>query len=272
MSNRNWVAGAALGAIAGVGIALLFLAWADPGFRYPPYRQIGQQDAKDESGGNYKPIETPGFWKTYTTPADTYAQWIAAIAAIGSVGVSIWAVRLVRNTLVVNQRATTAAEDAVAITREMGEAQTRAYLSVSSVDAKIERMTGKDGAVAPHLTIKVNVINGGQTPARNAYCIGGITSVVKKTETVIAFETRARNEDFLPNKEYRALGHSIEFSDVDLASFKRNDFVIRVHGRITYDPVVGSKGKFVDYLYSVSADRAQDALDIERQKTGNASD
>ncbi|WP_404284104.1 hypothetical protein [Mesorhizobium sp. IMUNJ 23033] len=93
------------------------------------------------------------------TAQDTYAQWIASIAAIGSVGVSIWAVRLVRNTLVVNQRATAAAEDAVATTREMGELQTRAYLAVTG------GMVVYYGSRDPQVFIRVR--NAGNSPAFN---------------------------------------------------------------------------------------------------------
>ncbi|MES0158320.1 MULTISPECIES: hypothetical protein [unclassified Mesorhizobium] len=197
-------------------------------------------------------------------------------AAWWQVGVGIAGIIAILVTIGFTIRATNAAvrsadlaEKAIADAREMGEAQTRAYLGVSSVEARIEMISVLGDAPASFLTIKVNVINGGVTPARNVVCIGGITTIVKKTETVIASETKARNEDFLPSKEYCALGHSVEFGDEELARFKRRDFVIGVHGRITYDPVVGGKGRFVDYQYVVTAYRTQDPLQIERVKTAS---
>ncbi|QND65115.1 hypothetical protein HB777_15260 [Mesorhizobium loti] len=157
MSNRNWVAGAALGVVVGVGITLLFVAWSDPGFRYPPYRHIGQPHTQETrtDDSESQPVKTV-YWGLFTAQ-DTYAQWIAAIAAIGSVGVSIWAVRLVRNTLAVNQRATAAAEDAVATTREMGELQTRAYLSVTG--GTVVYFGSRD----PQVYLKIR--NAGDSPA-----------------------------------------------------------------------------------------------------------
>ncbi|MDX8446572.1 hypothetical protein [Mesorhizobium captivum] len=149
MSNRNWAAGA-LGVVTGVGIALLFLVWAFPGFRNPNYQEDRYQRASNA-------VIRPSLWETYTTPTDTYAQWIAAIAAFASVGVSIWAVRLVGNTLVVNRRATEAAEDAVAVTREMGEIQTRAYLTVTG--GAVVYFGSRD----PQVYLKIR--NAGNSPA-----------------------------------------------------------------------------------------------------------
>ena len=163
MSQRNRFADAALGLVIGLGIALLILVWAIPGFRDPAYQQITgetarQNDSREnpESHGN-KPEWRQWAGRLFSTK-DTIAQWIAAFAAIGSVGVSIWAVKLVRNTLVVNQRATQAAEDAVGVTREIGQAQIRAYLV---------GLGGEYSVSNNLLRYRISIKNIGQSPAVN---------------------------------------------------------------------------------------------------------
>lgn len=159
MSQRDRVADTALGLVVGLAIALLILVWAVPRFRDPADSKDRQQHTEQTTEGNEKPVETPGFWKTYATPSDTYAQWIAAFCALFSVGVSTWAVWLVRSTLVVNQRATEATENAVAATREMGELQTRAYLAVTGGTVVYY------GSRDPQVFIRVR--NAGNSPAFN---------------------------------------------------------------------------------------------------------
>ncbi|CDX60829.1 exported hypothetical protein [Mesorhizobium plurifarium] len=158
--------------------------------------------------------------------------------------------------------------------RHFGEAQVRAYLSVSKVEASLHPVANAGNATWV-LTIKVYAMNAGQTPARNVNCTGAIISVAKKLNSVIAFESRARNEDFLPTKEYLALAHSVPMSTADYEGFKHKGFSIRVNGRIKYDIVVGSMGRFTDYEYLLTPDdRGGDPprVHIERSKTGNDSD
>jgi len=83
------------------------------------------------------------------------------MAAFGIVatGVSFWAVIVVRDTLVVSRRATEAAVEAVAVTRRIGEAQVRAYLSCTGATYNIAEQI-----CAAEITIK----NFGQSPARRA--------------------------------------------------------------------------------------------------------
>lgn len=150
MRKRNRMADAALGLVVGLGIALLFLVWADPGFRHPPDSQIGKQHADNTRDGDDQPIQSPGFWKTYTTPTDTYAQWVAAFSALFSVAVSIWAVRLVRNTLVLNRDATIAAQDAVAVAKA---ANTDSVKAASAAYALAARQF--EAGFKPWLSVKV---------------------------------------------------------------------------------------------------------------------
>jgi hypothetical protein len=93
------------------------------------------------------------------TPSDTLAQWIAAVAALGSVGVSIWAVRLVSRSLKETRKATSTAITSNRIAREIGEAQARAYIQVRQIAFHFNAKTKV-------LKISGFVENSGQTPAR----------------------------------------------------------------------------------------------------------
>jgi hypothetical protein len=88
---------------------------------------------------------------------DSYAQWLMAFFSVLATGVSFWAVRLVRDTLEQSRSATTAAFQANEISREIGRSQTRAYLSVKTIEAQIE-----SGMLVFYATVE----NSGQTPAK----------------------------------------------------------------------------------------------------------
>jgi hypothetical protein len=92
------------GALIALGLAFLAIvclaaiaAW----FGNPAYHQVGQPNTEQIPA---KIVH----WGLFT-PEDTYAQWAMAFFAIVSTAVSIWAVRLVRDTLVLNRQATAAA-------------------------------------------------------------------------------------------------------------------------------------------------------------------
>jgi hypothetical protein len=157
MSNRNRFADAALGVVVGVGIALLFLVWAFPGFRNPAYQQERYQNAKDRETGEDNPVIRPSLWETYTSPTDTYAQWIAAVAALSGVAVSFWAVRLVRDTLRANTDAVDQARAANQIAEGTAERQLRAYMLTANCTMEL----APDNDPIAHVRIQ----NFGQTPA-----------------------------------------------------------------------------------------------------------
>lgn len=159
MSQRNKYAFGAIGLVLGVGLALLFLVWSFPGFRNPAYQQDRYRNAKNSETGEVNPVTRPSIWETYTSPTDTYAQWIMAILSLVATSVSIWAVWLVRNTLEETRSATKAAEGAVEITRKMGRAQTRAYIHIDVIE--LREVNSEFGSY-----IWIGCRNFGQTPAR----------------------------------------------------------------------------------------------------------
>lgn len=91
------------------------------------------------------------------TPSDTFAQWIMAILGVVATGISAWAVVLVRDTLDETRRAVKAADDAVVVTREIGQAQTRAYVHIESVFLSYE--------FGLHPNFSVTIRNVGGSPA-----------------------------------------------------------------------------------------------------------
>ncbi|MBM2711059.1 hypothetical protein JQK88_07315 [Mesorhizobium caraganae] len=160
----------AVGLFAGVALAFLFLVWAFPGFRNPTYQQERYQHEKNDENGKDNPVVRPSIWETYTSPTDTYAQWIAAISAIASFGVSIWAVRLVRDTLELNRAATEAAINASNASmeanrdaKELFAAEQRPWLSLRrpEISAAIS-----DGSVQVYFKAKAENI--GDSPAFQA--------------------------------------------------------------------------------------------------------
>lgn len=165
MSRGNRGAIFAVGLIIGVAATLLFLAWSFPGFRNPTYQDKRYSYATNDKTGEDNPVVRPSFWETYTSPADTYAQWIMAVLSFAATGVSLWAVILVRNSLELNRRATKAAEDAVAETRRIGEAQVRAHVSI--VGGGVFMRGGSPSEVERGMRpiISIRVKNYGQTPA-----------------------------------------------------------------------------------------------------------
>lgn len=147
MPKRDRFAYAALGFVAGLLLALLFLAWSVPHFRYPLNQQVtgettGQHNAYEES-------EEPGqkpewrYWaERLIQLEDTPAQWIMAAFAIVATGFSVvavvWAKRAVRT----------------------NEAQVRAYFRITNIRFEWEPIPYNQG-----FKVIVSWENCGQSPA-----------------------------------------------------------------------------------------------------------
>ena len=138
------------GALIALGLslaAIVIVVWlSQPASELAARPYLGGADYPLEHHG---PAE--GRWWPELAARDTYAQWIMALLSVVATGISIWAVKLVRDTLVVTR-------DAVADTRQIGEAQVRAYLTVSGGRYSV-------GMGSTRYDIKIK--NVGQSPARN---------------------------------------------------------------------------------------------------------
>ena len=145
----------ALVVLAIIVVGAIIVAWLGD-----PADQIIKNYGQPNSGGNDpsgKAVEAV-YWGIFTT-RDTLAQWIAAAAALLSVGVSIWAVKLVRRSLHEAQTATKAAFDANGIASDTAKRELRAYVGVPEV---------KFGPTSSGvLAIVTTAKNFGQTPASN---------------------------------------------------------------------------------------------------------
>lgn len=83
------------------------------------------------NGGEYAPI-VAGL-REFDPREDTYAQWIMAAFAIMATFASVWAVLLLRDTLTATRDAVRSADDAVKVTRELGQVQVRAYVAIGNI-------------------------------------------------------------------------------------------------------------------------------------------
>lgn len=89
---------------------------------------------------------------------DGWAQWAMVALSFFALLVSAWAVWLLRDTLKATREAVRSADDAVAITEKYGKVQLRSYVLVDTA-------TLGSGELGPF--VGVELINAGQTPARN---------------------------------------------------------------------------------------------------------
>jgi len=91
-----------------------------------------------------------------------WAFWMMIISGctllVTGIGI-VW----IRDTLVETRRAVKAADDAVKVTRDIGEAQISPYLSIVHASAFIDERNG--------ISFTVQVKNSGQTPAKNVHVI-----------------------------------------------------------------------------------------------------
>ena len=118
--------------LAAIALGLTTILALSPWLGNPAYAQEGQQNTEQVANGDDNPVESPGFWSTYTTPSDTYAQWIMAIFSAVATGVSVWAIILVRDTLKASTDAVELAREANNLTREAMIADKRAWIAIES--------------------------------------------------------------------------------------------------------------------------------------------
>ena len=148
MSKGNKFSYAALGLIAGVTLCITFAYFAFPWFSDPSYQQVVYIDTNGERWKEHQQESKPISGRFFTTQ-DSVAQWAMAIIAFFATGVSIWAVKLVRDTL-------DATRDGVLETRRIGEAQVRAYFSFGQLQYGLDQN---------EIRGLFSVTNTGQTPA-----------------------------------------------------------------------------------------------------------
>lgn len=143
----------AIGLLTGGGIVLNLFLWS-------AYRA-------NKTGEGEKPIPEDAqshpwvsiwdrFISTFIDPYDTIAQW--SMAAL-----SLVAVYLLWETLKASRKTLSATQEMTRDSKEIGEAQTRAYLSIKIAKAFVDE---KDGIV-----FEIEVHNTGNSPARDVHAI-----------------------------------------------------------------------------------------------------
>lgn len=156
------------GALVALGMALaaLVLVALIGWLRDPADSQIGQpttsqitEDQKTYVSESVARADQFNLWR------DSAAQWIMALFSVAATGVSIWAVRLLRDTLSETRRAANAAnsasdaaQEANSVQREIGQKQVKAYLTCIGGRYNIGEVWAFCG---------LDVMNSGQSPAKN---------------------------------------------------------------------------------------------------------
>lgn len=129
------------------------------------------------------------FWRAWFSRQDTVAQWLMMLSGFLAVGISLWAVLLVRRSLEQTReaiketrRGTIAAERSVEITADSAQRQLRAYVNV--INANVEWKNNRIIKLCVHFK------NTGQTPAKECrvytgYGIGCPNSIPEPDTTEI---------------------------------------------------------------------------------------
>lgn len=142
--------------VLGLAILAAFVfAPAPPVTAQPSNAQEQQQASGEEQASGSENFRNRGISRFVTTQ-DTLAQWLMAVLALAATIISIWAVILLRLTLRATQKGADFARETVAVTREIGEAQTRAYLFVEKATYKVTKDL---------FQFDVHLVNAGQSPA-----------------------------------------------------------------------------------------------------------
>lgn len=114
-------------------------------------------------------------WMTYATGATVVLTFIGLVALIRTLHHTKRAADYTGRMLREAKKATEAAQDAVVVTREIGEAQARAYLSIERAAAYMD-LGISDG---PGISAEVTVRNYGQSPAKEVHFAVEVACTVK---------------------------------------------------------------------------------------------
>ncbi|TIS89699.1 hypothetical protein [Mesorhizobium sp.] len=230
----------------------MFLVWTVPEFRNPANTKASQQYSEQAGGGNVKPIEAPSLWDTYTSPKDTYAQWIAAIAAIASVGASVLAIVLVARTLNETRKATNAAVRSSEIAERMLLDVERPHLFIENVGAYValsDEWFDLPEDKIPMPEVNYTIKNYGRTPAivieiRASARFGGLPEVphyhpgeIHDTERVIAVDEPFTPIQFCRTSVTHHMLHEMWLSQTYIEG--RTPIHFYFYGQITYKSVSG---------------------------------
>lgn len=160
------------GPLVVVGMALFAIVLTAFITNDPADQPVEQPSASAEEYPKEQQGPAEGRWLPEFSARDTYAQWGMAVLTLAATAVSIWAVRLVRDQLIETRKALCLSAEANKISRGIGQAQIRAYLSVRLTDIRFFPKCRKEAKeFRLHGRVDVTVVatlqNFGNTPARN---------------------------------------------------------------------------------------------------------
>jgi len=225
----------------------------EPSLTTPTDKPRPEHDGGSAEDGDENPHQDPNI-----ILGDGWAQWAMVVLSFFALGVSAWAVWLLRDTLKATRDAVRSADDAVEVTREIGQKQMRAYVNLQTADLH--------WSDEEPLQIKVIIENTGQTPARNVRrafqeVIGPIGPPIAldplPLENESGFSMRAKGEHAF------FVLTDIVMSDDLIDKIESEKWAIWLKGRIEYEDVFGDSWS-TSFIIS-----AQDAVHIKTRAMGD---
>ena len=181
------------------------------------------------------PGEPLGQGKPWITLSDTAAQWVMAISGVAAISISVWAVLLLKSTLNATrdtlheaEKTTKAAEETIAVTQRVANAQLRAYVGITEGSMDL----GGRNPIA-RFTVK----NTGQTPAY------GVTNWINGHAGETNEFGPPEGDDYVPRLDLMPGGDtkiSFPFDDpVSVVAADRLGIPLYVWGRLEYKDAFG---------------------------------
>lgn len=129
----------------------------EPSLTTPTDEPRPEHDGGSTEDGDDNPQQDPNI-----IFGDGWAQWAMVATSVLALGVSAWAVWLLKDTLKATRQAVRAADDAVEVQEKFGRLHTKGYLSLDRVNFTF-RYRGND---IVQVAAQIHVANFGNTPVR----------------------------------------------------------------------------------------------------------
>lgn len=131
---------------------------AEPPIVSPANKPSSEHNEGDPIDSGEEPDQYPSI-----ILGDGWAQWAMVVLSFFALCVSAWAVWLLKETLKATREAVRSADDAVTTTKEVGQAQVRAYVTINGVSALIDEQNRPK--------VEVCIRNNGASPAKSVKVI-----------------------------------------------------------------------------------------------------
>lgn len=237
----------ALVALGLILFAIVLVALIDINSRQPSGDEITpnnagqvQQQPKSDVTETEASASEFDFWR------DSFPQYLMAGFAVVATGVSWRALFLLRKTFEETKRTADAANNANKTARQMGEAQVRAYVSVSNLEGRITHEE-------PFLYMSASMHNAGRTPARRIEYKANLIRIDRGGSRVISYESRSYDEpeDLLPDASRPIFNVKRHLTEEEIEDMKLGRVRYAFEGRIHYWPVVGDMRRETRFNYAI---------------------